>query len=190
MANMIVQPFKRSINATGLPSEQVNLIWEFYVTKSFAMTASQKRLVSEYGLKTLPFDDMIRIAGIREYKIIMCNTMKTTLSAMDLEILDDRKLEKEIEIDRPRIACIWPFSISDENPPQQKIGKAECVFTHMRNAFAHGNTYFFDNGFMMLEDKDNSTITARMIIRQQTLLDWVRLIDKDQRFYVFHDGVL
>jgi hypothetical protein len=36
----------------------------------------------------------------------------------------------------------------------------------------------------MLEDKNNGTVTARIIIRQQTLLDWIFIIDKEARYYV------
>ena len=40
---------------------------------------------------------------------------------------------------------------------------------------------------MMLEDKDGNKITARMIIRQQTLIDWIGLIDKEQRYYILRE---
>ena len=68
----------------------------------------------------------------------------------------------EIEIDILKIVCLTPFMVADETPPKAKIGDAESVLTHIRNAFAHGNTYFFDNENMMLEDKNNGTITARI----------------------------
>ena len=57
------------------------------------------------------------------------------------------------------------------------------MFTHIRNAFAHGNTYFFENGNVLLEDKDGNKITARILIAVQTLVDWIRLIDKDSIIY-------
>lgn len=36
----------------------------------------------------------------------------------------------------------------------------------------------------MLEDMDKSKITAAILVRQQTLLDWIALIDKGERFYI------
>ena len=42
---------------------------------------------------------------------------------------------------------------------------------------------FFDNGTVLLEDKDGAKITAEILINQQTLLDWIKIIDKDERFY-------
>ena len=47
------------------------------------------------------------------------------------------------------------------------------------------NYGFFDNQFVLFEDKDQKgTITARIILAQQTLIDWISLIDSEQRFYV------
>ena len=34
----------------------------------------------------------------------------------------------------------------------------------MRNALAHGNTYFFDNEMCLFEDKDGSKKTASIIV--------------------------
>lgn len=83
-----------------------------------------------------------------------------------------------------KIVCLTLFTIADENPPKVKVGDAESVLIHIRNVFAHGNTYFFDNGNVMLENKNGATIIARMIIKQQTLLDWIFIIDKEQRYYI------
>lgn len=67
------------------------------------------------------------------------------------------------------------------------MGNAESILTHIRNAFAHGNTYFFENGNTLLEDKNRNIITARILLKLQTLLDWIGLIDKEQRFYILRD---
>lgn len=50
-----------------------------------------------------------------------------------------------------------------------------CLFRHIRNSFSHANTYFFDNDYMLLEDKEKNRITARILIKQQTLLDWIKI---------------
>ena len=98
------------------------------------------------------------------------------------------KHNKEIEIDIPKIVCLTPYSIADEENPKAKVGEAESVLTHIRNAFAHGNTYFFDNGNVLFEDKDQrGVITARMILKQKTLLDWISIVDKEQRFYILRN---
>lgn len=187
-----VQKYKKTIHDIGLPYMQEAAIWDFYVSKAIVSSASQGRKVSDYGLKNLPWKEMLEKAEIAKEnsKILLANSINKTLGKYDLiiEKKKDKKDKKavpiEIEIDKPRIVCLTPYTISDEEKPDGRVGEAESVLTHIRNAFAHGNTYFFDNGFMMLEDKNKQTITARMIIKQQTLLDWIGLVDKEERYYI------
>ena len=135
---------------------------------------------------------MLEKAGITEEnkKILLANSINKTLEKYDLiteEKKDNQSIPIEIEIDKPRIVCLTPYTISDEESPKGRVGEAESVLTHIRNAFAHGNTYFFDNGLMMFEDDNRKTITARMIISQQTLIDWIGLIDKEQQYYILRE---
>jgi hypothetical protein len=185
MSRVFASAYKKSIYDIGLPREQEAVIWDFYVTKSIASSASQRRAISDYGWKNIPFKEMLSSAGIlsNNVKILPATSINETLKKYNLDTgkVND---EKEIEIDELKIVCLTPFTIADENPPKAKVGDAESVLTHIRNAFAHGNTYFFDNGNVMLEDKNNGTVTARIIIRQQTLLDWIFIIDKEARYYV------
>ena len=108
----------------------------------------------------------------------------------DLNITEGKgngKHNRAIEIDIPKIVCLTPYTIADGESPKGRVGEAESVLTHIRNSFAHGNTYFFENGNVLFEDKDmKGIITARIILKQQTLLDWISLIDKEQKFYVLH----
>lgn len=190
MSKVIVQPFKKSINESSFSSEQIAVIWDFYVTKAIASSASQRRAPGDYGYKSLPWKEMCSVANLNNssIKILPANSINKTLEKMDLVIEIGKGSEKQahpVEIDIPRIACLSPFTIADEDPPKSKVGEAESVLTHIRNAFAHGNTYYFDNKFVMFEDKDQrGVITARMILSQQSLIDWIALIDKDRRYYV------
>lgn len=189
----LIQNYHKSIYDYGLPKEQEVIIWDFYVTHAIAASASQRRKASDYGLSSLPWDEMKRIATIDEsnVKILLANSINKTLARFDLEIIEGKGVHRHpaaIEVDVPKIVCATPYSIADEDPPKEKVGEAESVLTHIRNAFAHGLTYFFDNGNVLLEDKDQrGTITARIILKMQTLLDWITLIDKEQRYYVLHE---
>ncbi|MDO4756286.1 MAG: hypothetical protein Q4A54_08080 [Parabacteroides sp.] len=190
MAKVEVQPFKKSINESSFSSEQVAMIWDFYVTKSIAASASQKRTPRDYGLKILPWKEMCAKANLTDnnVKILPANSMNKTLENMDLAIEAGKGATRHnnpIDIDTPRIACLSPFGIADEEIPKAKVGDAESVLTHIRNAFAHGNTYYFDNQFVLFEDKDaRGQITARIVLSQQTLIDWIELIDKESAFYI------
>ena len=188
-----VQDFKKSINQSSFTPDQIAIIWDFYVTKAIAESASQRRRANDYGLKELPWKEMLLAAGVstNNVKVLLANSINKTLVDFDLEITEGKGTEKRnraIEIDIPKILCLTPYSIADEEKPKARVGDAESVLTHIRNAFAHGNTYFFDNQMVLLEDKDQrGTVTARMILRNQTLLDWISLIDSAQRFYVLKD---
>ena len=189
----LIQNYHKSIYDCGLPKEQETIIWDFYVTHAIAGSASQGRKASDYGLSSLPWDEMKRIAAIdaSNVKILLANSINKTLANSNLEITEgkgERKHFVAIEVDVPKIVCSTPYSIADEDPPKGKVGEAESVLTHIRNAFAHGMTYFFDNGNVLLEDKDQrGIITARIILKMQTLLDWITLIDREQRYYVLHE---
>lgn len=189
MAKVEVQPFKKSINESSFSSEQVAMIWDFYVTKSIAASASQKRTPSDYGHRALPWKEMCAVANLinENVKVLPANSINKTLEELDLCIETGKgnaKRNNPIDIDIPRIACLSPFSVSDEDPPKAKIGDAESVLTHIRNAFAHGNTYYFDNQFALFEDRDTrGQITARIVLSQQTLIDWIAKIDYEERFY-------
>lgn len=188
-----IQNYHKSIYECHLPKEQETIIWDFYVTHAIASSASQRRTASDYGHSQLPWEEMKKTAGLdnSNVKIMLANSINKTLVSTGLEITEGKGSEKHniaIEIDVPKIVCSTPFSIADEDPPKAKVGEAESVLTHIRNAFAHGLTYFFDNGNLLLEDKDQrGMITARIILNTQTLLDWITLIDKDKSYYILHD---
>lgn len=62
-----------------------------------------------------------------------------------------------------------------------------CIFRHIRNAFAHNNVFFFENGNILLKDyqrkddkQDDKTVTAAILIKFDTLFEWIRLIETDQ----------
>lgn len=187
MRKCTVQNYKRSINESSFSTEQISMIWDFYVTKSVASTASQKRTASDYDLKQFPFKKMLEAAAISDdnYHILMADRIPKTLEIAGLKICGDKGVPIPIEIETPRFALIMGYSISDndEPKPRDNCSKPEYLLTHIRNALAHGNTYFFENGNLLLEDKNKSNTTAMILIRQKTLLDWIKLIDHKEKFY-------
>ncbi len=190
-----VQGFKQSLTASEILSPYLGTIWEFYVSHAICKSAGQRRTASDYGLKQLPLSKMLETAEVDsdKIKVLPANSINKTLAMNDLVTVSGKGMEKKnqaIDIDTTRIVCLTPFSISDEEPPSPHIGDAESILAHIRNALAHGNTYLFANGNMMLEDisVDGKTITARMILHQKTLIDWIKIIDKDSKFYHFEEA--
>lgn len=184
-----IQKYRKSIHEIGLSSESEAILWDFYVTKSIAGSSSQKRTASDYGLKTLPWKEMLHVAKVDDdnVKILLANSINKTLERYDLATTVGKgndKRNKAIEIEYSKIVCLTPFSIADEDPPKERVGAAESVLTHIRNSFAHGLTYYLPNGKVLLEDKDqHGIITARIILDLQTLLDWIYLVDKNHKYY-------
>ena len=186
-----IQDYKKSINETAFSQQQILLIWDFYVTKAIASSASQGRKPTDYGIKRLNIADFIKTAGIDDNgtKFLLADSMPKTLKNMDFVTSGEKGDPVEIDIDAPRIAFTTPYTISDDEPPKAKnnCSRAESLLTHMRNAFAHGNTYFFDNGNALFEDKIERKTTAMILIKQQTLLDWIVQVDSSELFYKHSD---
>lgn len=193
-----ISPFKKSITEAGIwSSHEVETIWDFYVTKSVGAAASQKRSAGDYGLKELPFDTLLDQSGVSSEKreVLMADNMNGVLEEYDFiyckKKTDGTSKEKlidiAIDIDNPRVLCLQPYSISDRGKPVPKGGgKGVTLLSHMRNSFAHGCTYFFDNGMALFEDRaagSNGKITAMILIPQSALTEWIKIIDNDARYY-------
>ena len=193
----MVSKYKKSIYEAGLSKEEETIIWDFYVTRSFAASASQKRAIKEFGYSQIPLKQMLELAGVTNdtCKILPCTTMPNTIKSLGLETSakdkNGNKIEKDIDVDTPRLCCIQKFTVTDDQGISPTDSAAECLLTHIRNSFAHGNTYFFDNGNVLLEDRDGNKITARILISVQLLLEWIMLIDRNGTVYphLHHDKI-
>ena len=182
--SVLVSNYKKSIYEIGLPRKTEAMIWDFYVTRSFASSASQKRKAEDFGIKSIPIDVMLKQAGFTEgnFRFMPCTTMTNTIKSLNLCLegkdKNNKKVEMELEdIETPRMCCLQQFTVTEEGQIKPGPSKADCLFTHIRNAMAHGNTFFFDNGNVLLEDKDGSKITARILISVQSLVEWIRIVD-------------
>lgn len=195
MSTVLISKYKKSIRDSAIWSpEEVSIIWDFYVTKSVAASASQQRAVKDFGLKEMPFDTLLDHSGVLAEKreMLMADRIDGVLKEYGFVYMGKNPNTKEdieipIEIDNPRLVCIQPYSIIDRNKPVAKGGgKGMTLLTHMRNSLAHGCTYFFDNGNMLLEDKaggSSGKTTAMILLPQSSFLDWIKIIDIDGRYY-------
>ena len=175
------EDYKGSLKASSYDDADISLIWDFYVTYAFAAESAQSISLKDYGWENPEKDlekSLMEKAQIDKLCCIRANRIYDTLAACDMS-------NKEICITHSRGVVQQKYSITvDENEKMSFAGgsgaetRITCLFRHIRNALAHGGTYFFESGNMLLEDKDNSKITARKIIPQQALLDWIRIVDK------------
>ena len=64
---------------------------------------------------------------------------------------------------------------------KNKNGINESLISHIRNAFAHGRVAFYKNGqYIVMEDINpkNKVVSARMILKKETLMNWIYIIRK------------
>jgi hypothetical protein len=187
---------KKSIKDSPFSYAQIDMIWDFYVTHTISGGSGLERDITDYGWrknenKTDGYPALeTALFEIAELKSNICfirsKTCKDTLGEMDLS--NDMICDVH-----PRAVLLQKFSTTvDENENIKFAGGGEnhitCLFRHIRNAFAHGNTYFFESGLVLLEDKDNSTVSAEILLKQQTLLDWIKVIDKHEKYYSLVDA--
>lgn len=181
--------YKSTINSAGFTDEEIKRIWDFYVTRSISGRSSQSLRLEDLGWEItqnrktgLPaLEDSLSVAaGNCIFCFVRARTIKDTLGQMDL-------INSHICLQHPRAVMKQEFSYSHNENEEVFITSNEnrivCLMRHIRNAFAHGNTYFFNNDNMMLEDKDNASISARIIIPQRALLLWIPIIDKNNTLH-------
>ena len=124
---------------------------------------------------------LIKYSGMSVEDFVCVNSykkLKVKLQHMDLEEFNPQ-IERQIIIIR-----------------KDKSGENESLFSHIRNAFAHGHVSFInikDDVAVILEDINNEkAVSARMIIYKSSLLNWIKVIeagpfisndDLDKEFY-------
>ena len=181
-----IQNKKIAIKNSGFSADEVSLIWDFYVTKSPAEQSAQSISIVNYGWEDTTNKEngypalenaLAKNAGIDSFYMIRAKTIKNTLDSVDLG-------NKTICIEHPRAVLMQNYSVIVDEEENMKLKPEEprikCLFRHIRNSFAHGNTYFFENNMMLLEDKDKEKITARILMPKKCLVSWIDIVDKDK----------
>ena len=186
---IIKDRYRSTLKESAFNSEECNLIWDFYVARSFAAATGTSIKLTEYGWENTSSKvngyialetALANNAGIASFGIVRAKTIKDTLTAMNLS--GDR-----ICATHARAVLLQDYTCEiDENENvkiKSKESRINAVFRHMRNSLAHGNTYFFENNMCLLEDKNGSLITAEILIPRHSLLDWIYIVDKDGAHY-------
>lgn len=94
-------------------------------------------------------------------------------------------LDKEICAEHPRAVLHKDVKLTlrEDNSIERRSGdenRMQCLFRHLRNGIAHGQTYLFPTGLVLIEDRDGKRITARILIRKETLLAWIYIVEKKE----------
>jgi hypothetical protein len=167
----------------GFTSIQVEEILRFYLFNAPILSIEKKS--DRYGFKSLSYYGWEgRNLNIIKNKIFMA----AKLSPENIDIVKKESINDELEdkglyngkicVDTSKLVIKQNYY---EKNMKQKETELQCLFRHVRNSFAHNQTYYFDNENILLEDfekKDSKQkqISARIIIPKSALLDWMTLI--------------
>lgn len=101
---------------------------------------------------------------IRNVKVKKTGDMEIVLKEMVLGI-DFEESNQE----RFAMYCVGPF--------------LDCLFTHIRNSFAHGNFSLYEKSkYLLLEDRNIKGCRFKMIIKKETLFDWIKIIEEGPKY--------
>lgn len=122
--------------------------------------------------------ELLKVSGL-SLIFIRSDAITNTIKSMDLDT--------KICCEHPRAVLKQSFKLKAKENGQIEVTNSEtrmeCLFRHIRNSLAHGRTYIFNNGNIMLEDcDDNGVLSARILIKAQTLIDWMAIIDHPDNY--------
>ena len=183
--------YKKNIsdsNAGIYTPEQFQTIIDYYVSKAPVIKNNGTsdgfglRSFSEIGWKGSGLGTLEReLIKSSEMALVFIrsDSITNTLKAMDLDT--------RICCEHPRAVLKQGFKLKAKENGQIEVTNSEtrmeCLFRHIRNSLAHGRTYIFNNGIIMLEDSDdNGALSARILIKAQTLIDWMSIIDHPENY--------
>ena len=179
-----------TLQELGFSKKQINMMWDFYVTHSLGGGSELSRKVTDYGWRATTgkrdgypalLQNLAESANIEKFCIIKANKINETLRQMNLSP------KGTICIEHPRAVMNQNYGIKlNENEIiefDHKESKVAALFRHIRNAFAHGRIYCLGNENILLEDKNDSTPTAEILIPKYALFNWIFVVDQYKTFY-------
>ena len=180
-------PYSSSLKDSGFSDEALTVLWDFYVSRSFAASTGNPISLEKCGWHDTQSKtegcpalekELVSNAGFISFAVIRSKTIKDTLAQMDLN-------NEHICVSHPRAVFMQNFSYeSDENVRIKSMeSRIHALFRHIRNSLAHGNTCFFPNNNCLLIDKDGTKVTAAILLPKQALWDWISIVDKNKKYY-------
>lgn len=171
-----------SISDLGYSFDEFKSIYDFYVVNAPIKKDSKSKSkvpakwLGDYGWKGSSLhrleQKLLKSSGIPSLVILKSDSIDGTLESMGLE--------GEICIQHPRAVMKTEAKVSVKEDGTVSVSVQEtrmvCLFRHIRNSLAHGFTYVLAPDALLLEDRNDEVITARILIRPQTLSDWIDVV--------------
>lgn len=152
-------------NAPVLKSDKTKDIFGLCSLKDYGWTgtAAMSRLEGQ----------LLKAANMGIFCFIKSDTIDETLASMGLG--------EKMCIEHPRAVLKQNVKVAlfedGSTEVRQQETRMECLFRHMRNSIAHNHTYLFDNGNIMIEDRDdNGRVSARILAPKSILLEWMKIV--------------
>ncbi len=201
MEKLKKEDYLKSLLDSDFSDTECSLIWDFYVSHSFASSTAIPYSLKTYGWEATKSkvdglvaleNELARVANIDSFCVIRSKNISKTLKQMNLS-------QDQICVTHPRAVLTQKYTCaSDENEKltlTSNESRINAIFRHIRNSLAHVNTYFFPNGMCLFEDKEATKTTASILISRNTLIDWIFVVDKKGVMYkdsdckLLNDGV-
>lgn len=176
--------------STCYSSEEIAELFRFYVLEAPVLKPDQtSKSPNLRSLKNLGWKDgsalnrlerkLLQASGMNSFIILGSTSISSTLEEM--------KLTDRICIAHPRCVLQRPTTLKlqedgqiTQNNRGTDVNRMQCLFRHLRNGFAHGCIRVFDKQAVLIEDYNTqgaSTQTAAILLKAQTLLDWIEIIE-------------
>jgi hypothetical protein len=188
-----VAQYRMALSQMKFEPEQFTELMDFYLFH--APILKDKKEKNNTGAKSLqdfgwggsvPMQrlekNLIKAANMQMLCFRRSDSIVNTLQGMDLANGGENDA---ICIEHPRAVLKMNAKVSLNEDGTVKIDTDEtrmvCLFRHIRNAIAHNQTYMFENGMILLEDRDksdSSKITARILLKKETLVEWMQIVKK------------
>lgn len=124
--------------------------------------------------------ELLKSSGIPSFIMLGSSSIAQTLKNMDLD-------GETICTEHPRAVMQRPakLTMKEDGAIDRRYSDSNrmvCLLRHIRNSIAHGLTYKFENGMILLQDQSSeSTITARILLSKQSLLDWIDIVERNNQ---------
>ena len=184
---------KSSFEKLPYTDEELRKILDFYLFHAPVRKDSKEdgdgfelRYLGDYGwaasaeLNRLE-REMLKSSGITRFVLVKADTIT--------EILDDMNLVGDMCVAHPRAVFnqLHKLTVTEYGEMKNSSGEKRlvCIFRHIRNSLAHNRVYLYDGDMIMLEDAadDGKNVTARLLMKSKTLIDWIYIVDKDNKYY-------
>ncbi|MBQ8323795.1 MAG: hypothetical protein IJX82_01425 [Clostridia bacterium] len=176
-----------SIADAGYTNDEFKAIIAFYVLHAPTLKSDKS---DSFGLKNLKDygwrgnsdmnkleRELLKASGLQSFCFIKSSAINNTLEQMQLGT-------SAWCVEHPRAVLKQDYTVTIAENGKAEISNSEtrmeCLFRHLRNAFAHNHVYVFTNGNILLEDIDgpNKIITARILVPKISLLNWINIVKK------------